>query len=350
MSDSDNLKDPLASAEEEMERPEESVRSDAAEDIPAADEIIGARAEQTAAVSDTDGAADAATSAESVSDDVAAKNAEMKENIAKKYSDFESDVDYTTVLDDFEGPLDLLLHLINIAQINIEDVFVSKVTEQFLDYIEYMKTQPSRDVDKESEYLQIAAQIIYIKSKSMLPPVDMPEEEDADLMAEQQAFIEQLKQREYELIKEETPKLKELETVGFYYKGLDKEFSKVKIVYKDFTVSALLEAFAKLMLRTESLAHEKNDVREIPMDTFTVEEKVSFIKDTLVSRGNIKFEDLFTTYSRSEVITTFQAMLEMLKHQYIMVEQSTVFGEIDIKLNPEWDLKDDSSETFDEYN
>ena len=101
---------------------------------------------------------------------------------AMKYGDFESDVDYTTVLDDFEGPLDLLLHLINIAQINIEDVFVSKVTEQFLDYIEYMKTQPSRDVDKESEYLQIAAQIIYIKSKSMLPPVDMPEEEDADLM------------------------------------------------------------------------------------------------------------------------------------------------------------------------
>ena len=105
-----------------------------------------------------------------------------------------------------------------------------------------MKTQPSRDVDKESEYLQIAAQIIYIKSKSMLPPVDMPEEEDNDLLAEQQAFIEQLKQREYELIKEETPKLKELETIGYYYKGLDKEFSKVKIIYKDCTVSALLES------------------------------------------------------------------------------------------------------------
>ena len=274
---------------------------------------------------------------------------EVKENIAEKYGDFESDVDYTTVLDDFEGPLDLLLHLINIAKINIEDVFVSKVTEQFLDYIEYMKTQPSRDVDKESEYLQIAAQIIYIKSKSMLPPVDMPEE-DEDLLAEQQAFIEQLKQREYELIKEETPKLKELETVGYYYKGIDKEFSKVKIVYKDFTVSALLEAFAKLMLKNESLAREKTNIREIPKDTFTVEEKVTFIKETLLSRGAVKFEELFTTYSKSEIITTFQAMLEMLKHQSIMVEQTGVFGEIDIKLNPEWDLKDDSSETFDEYN
>ena len=284
------------------------------------------------------------------SDAAVAAGGKVRENKAEKYGDFESDVDYTTVLDDFEGPLDLLLHLINIAQINIEDVFVSKVTEQFLDYIEYMKTQPSRDVDKESEYLQIAAQIIYIKSKSMLPPVDMPEEEDNDLLAEQQAFIEQLKQREYELIKEETPKLKELETVGYYYKGLDKEFSKVKIIYKDFTVSALLEAFAKLMLKNESLAREKTNIREIPKDTFTVEEKVTFIKDTLVSRGAVKFEELFTTYSRSEVITTFQAMLEMLKHQFIMVEQTGVFGEIDIKLNPEWDLKDDSGETFDEYN
>ena len=282
--------------------------------------------------------------------DVAESKSEVEfaEN-AMKYGDFESDVDYTTVLDDFEGPLDLLLHLINTAKINIEDVFVSQVTEQFLSYIEYMKTQPSRDVDKESEYLQIAAQIIYIKSKSMLPPVDMPEE-DTDLIAEQQAFNEQLKQREYELIKEETPKLKELETVGYYYKEMDREFSKVKVVYKDFTVSALLEAFAKLMLKNESLAHEKENIREIPKDSFTVEEKVNFIRDTLVSRGTIKFEELFSNYSKNEIITTFQAMLEMLKHQYIMVEQTLTFGEIDIKLNPDWDLKDDSSETFDEYN
>ena len=275
---------------------------------------------------------------------------EVKNNIADDYKDFQSDVDYTTVLDDFEGPLDLLLHLINIAKINIEDVFVSKVTEQFLDYIEYMKTQPSRAVDKESEYLQIAAQIIYIKSKSMLPPVEMPEEEDSDLLAEQEAFIEQLKQREYELIKGETPKLKELETIGYYYKGVDKEFSKVKIIYKDFTVSALLEAFAKLMLRNESLAREKTNIREIPKDSYTVEEKAEFIKNTLLERGPVKFEDLFTSYSKNEIITTFQSMLEMLKHQNIMVEQPDIFGEIEIKLNPEWDLKDDTSETFDEYN
>lgn len=268
----------------------------------------------------------------------------------KNYDNFESNVDYNTVLDDFEGPLDLLLHLINIAQIRIEDVFVSKVTEQFLDYIEFMKTQPHRDVDKESEYLALAAQIIYIKSKSMVPVVVVAGEEMGGSDEEERALIEQLKQREYELIKEETPKLKNLETIGYYFKSPDTDFSKVKIVYKDFNVEALLEAFANLMLRNESLQHEKEKIREIPKDEHTVEEKVVFIRDNLIEKKEITFDSLFVTYSRNEIITTFQALLEMLKHQFIMVKQEISFGTINIKLNPNWDLKEVSSEQFDEYN
>lgn len=268
----------------------------------------------------------------------------------KNYENFESVVDYNTVLDDFEGPLDLLLHLINIAQIKIEDVFVSKVTEQFLDYIEFMKIQPRRDVDKESEYLALAAQIIYIKSKSMVPVVEVAGEEMGGAEEEERALIEQLKQREYELIKEETPKLKNLETIGYYFKEPDSDFSKVKIVYKDFNVHALLEAFANLMLRNESLQREKQNVKEIPKDVHTVEEKVTLIKDRLLEHKEIVFDSLFTTYSRNEIITTFQALLEMLKHQFITVKQETSFGTINIKLNPDWDLKDVSSGQFDEYN
>lgn len=268
----------------------------------------------------------------------------------RNYDNFESVVDYNTVLDDFEGPLDLLLHLINIAQIRIEDIFVSKVTEQFLDYIEFMKTQPHRDVDKESEYLALAAQIIYIKSKSMVPVVEVAGEEMGGAEEEQRALIEQLKQREYELIKSETPKLKNLETIGYYFKDPDTDFSKVKIVYKDFNVHALLEAFAKMMLRNESMQREKQNVKEIPKDVHTVEEKVTLIKDRLIERKEIVFDSLFTTYSRNEIITTFQALLEMLKHQFIMVTQEEAFGTISIKLNPNWDLKDAESGQFDEYN
>lgn len=268
----------------------------------------------------------------------------------KNYENFESFVDYNTVLDDFEGPLDLLLHLINIAQINIEDVFVSKVTEQFLDYIEFMKTQPHRDVDKESEYLALAAQIIYIKSKSMVPVIEVGGEGMGGAEEEKRALIEQLKQREYELIKEETPKLKDLETIGYFFKEPESDYSKVKIVYKDFNVSAMLEAFAKMMLRNESLQREKAKIREIPKDIHTVEEKVAYIRDRLLESREVDFDSLFTTFSRNEIITTFQALLEMLKHQFIMVVQEQSFGNINIKLNPDWDAKDVTSEQFDEYN
>lgn len=264
--------------------------------------------------------------------------------------DFESDVDYNTVLDDFEGPLDLLLHLINVAKIRIEDVFVSKVTEQFLNYIEFMKTQPHRDVDKESEYLALAAQILYIKSKSLVPVIEIAGEEMGGAEAEKQELIEQLKQREYELIKNETAKLKDLETIGYYYKEPETDFSKVKIVYKDFNINALLEAFANLMLRNESLQHEKDNIKEIPKDVHTVEEKVSLIRDRLCNSNQITFDSLFTTYSRNEIITTFQALLEMLKHQYIMVEQESTFGTINITLNPNWDMKEVEDGEFDEYN
>lgn len=267
-----------------------------------------------------------------------------------KYGNFESEVDYDTVLDDFEGPLDLLLHLININKINIEDIFVSKVTEQFLDYIEYMKTQPSRDVDKESDYLAMAAQIIYIKSKSLVPVVEIDGEEIGGAEEEQQELIEQLKQREFELIKEQTPKLKNLETIGYFYKEPDKEISKVKVVYRDFNVDAMLQAFANLLLRNESLQREKENFKEIPKDVYTVQDRVNHIREKLSEKEQFDFEDLFTTFSRNEVITTFQAILEMLKHQYIMVEQADAFGNIKIKRNPDADLKDALNEQFDEYN
>lgn len=270
--------------------------------------------------------------------------------MADNYENFESVVDYNTVLDDFEGPLDLLLHLINIAQIKIEDVFVSKVTEQFLDYIEFMKSQGSRNMEKESEYLALAAQIIYIKSKSLVPVPEELEDYYDPAEDEKLALIEQLKQREYELIKEETPKLKDLETVGYCYKEPDKSLNSYRVIYKDLTVNGLLEAFAKMMLKNESLLREKDNVKEIPKDEYTVEEKAAFIRDTLVEKGRVSFEGLFTTFSRNEIITTFQALLEMLKRQRIIVEQENNFAEIFITLNPEWDLKDEGDEQFDEYN
>ncbi len=93
----------------------------------------------------------------------------MDKFTTESVKNFETEVDYTTVLDNFEGPLDLLLYLIEKARIEIKDIFVSKVTEQFLDY---MKALPYIDLDKASEYLLIASTIINIKAKRLLPVDD----------------------------------------------------------------------------------------------------------------------------------------------------------------------------------
>ena len=110
---------------------------------------------------------------------------------------FESNVDYMTVLSNFEGPLDLLLYLINKAEIEIKDVFVSQVTEQFL---AYMKGLPDLDVDKVSDYLNIAATIIKIKAQALVPNLEEDPELDAQIEEDKAQLIRALE--EYKLIKE----------------------------------------------------------------------------------------------------------------------------------------------------
>ena len=138
---------------------------------------------------------------------------------------FETEVDYTTVLDNFEGPLDLLLHLIKQEEIEIKDIFVSQVTEQFLSY---MKGLPYIDLDKASEYLNIAATIIDIKARSLLPPPDDGFDDYYDENDDpEQELIAALE--EYQMIKEEAEKLRERETVGYFFKQPDKDLTGFQI-------------------------------------------------------------------------------------------------------------------------
>lgn len=259
---------------------------------------------------------------------------------------FESDVDYTTVLDNFEGPLDLLLYLINKNEIEIHDVFVSKVTEQFLNY---MKGLSSLDVNKVAGYLSIAASILKIKAQSLVPNVQQDPEIEEEIEAEKAAIIQALE--EYKKLKEEAVKLKELETIGYFFKEPDKSVGETKTVYAvdKLTLDGLLSAFSSLLIKRESVAANQ-EVREIPRDEYTVSQKVTFILETLESKEEVEFEELFTKdFTKSEIITTFQAMLELLKFQFLRVVQNTIFGTIKIYLNPDRD-KEAALGEIDEYN
>lgn len=260
-------------------------------------------------------------------------------------TEFESVVDYSTKLkigiEEFDGPLDLLLHLIKEAKIEIKDIFVSEVTEQFL---QYMNGVAVLDVDKVSEYLNMAATLLEIKSKSILPKI---EEYLDDIEDPEQALIRQLE--EYKLFKEASEKLKGYENVARFYKEPDKSVGDVKIVYSDFNLEGLISAFSKLLMKVDDKKwQEQNALQKIPKEVFTVKEKVETIREVLLQKKSVSFFELFGHYyTRSELITTFQAMLELLKLQYITVEQSGVFD--DITLN----LRDDRNEELgeiDEYN
>lgn len=241
---------------------------------------------------------------------------------------FESVVDYTTVLDNFEGPLDLLLFLIKQEKVEIKDIFVSKVTEQFLDY---MNGLPYIDIDKASEYLAIASTILEIKSKSLVPALVEPESDEEDGEA---VLIRALE--EYNLLKEESAKLKERETLGFYCKPPDKNVGEAKIVYKDLNLDGLLKAFTDLMLRREAQRKDETALREIPKEVYTIPDRASYICHAVEERGDVCFDDLFSPHAgKSEIITTFQALLELLKHQFVKAAQESTFGRIVIRYNPD---------------
>ena len=273
----------------------------------------------------------------------------MEKLTVDSVKNFETEVDYTTVLDNFEGPLDLLLHLIKQEEIEIKDIFVSQVTEQFLSY---MKGLPYLDIEKASEYLNIAATIIDIKARSLLPP---PEDEwgaDGDDGFDtfedgynpEQELIQALE--EYQTAK----KLKERETLGYIFKEPDKDFSAVKIQYTDMTVDGLMDAFTKMMLRLETKKKGSAPPREIPRDIYTVRDKIKHIRQRVIEKERTEFEELFDeNSSTAEIVTTFQALLELLKHQFILVEQEELFSSIIIKKNPNRSEEDEIGE-IDEYN
>lgn len=255
-------------------------------------------------------------------------------------AEFESVVDYSTKLENFEGPLDLLLHLIKEAKIEIKDIFVSEVTAQFLQYMNGVK---SLDVDKASEYLNMAATLLEIKSKSVLPKI---EEVADDFEDPEQALIRQLE--EYKLFKEASEKLKDRENVLRFYKEPDKSVGDVKVVYNDFNLEGLIAAFSKLLMRVDDKKRQDNILKEIPKEIFTVKDKVEQIRTVLLERQSVSFFELFPHhYTRTELITTFQAMLELLKLQYMTVTQNGVFDDITITIRED---RNEELGEIDEYN
>lgn len=229
----------------------------------------------------------------------------------------------TFKLENFSGPLDLLLTLIKKSKLDIEDIQISELTEQ---YLEIMKDISEVDLEVASEFIEYAALLIEIKSKKLLPKIVDNDEDELD-----PEYILKLRLREYQYFKEVNEKLGKLESNDKFYKQPEKEANKFRVVIKDMELDKLLDAFVGIMHRVNKIEKSKES-KEIVKETFTVEQKISSIKDTLISRNKIKFSELFLeSASKDEVITTFMALLELIKMQMIRVSQDDLFSDIQIE-------------------
>ena len=232
---------------------------------------------------------------------------------------------YIVSLKQFDGPLDLLLTLISSAKLDIQDIFVSEITEQ---YLESMKLVDELDMDSASEFLQMAATLLEIKSRAMLPKPPKPEEEGA--LSPEEELIRQL--TEYKQFKEISARMHQLEEEArALLTKLPEEYPlpPPSIEITGLTLEKLAKAFRKVLERAEAAERSENMAqREIRRDSFTVAGCMVRISRRLKS-GGCRFTELFAEdYSREEVITMFLAILELARLSRLHVEQGGAYDEI----------------------
>ena len=232
---------------------------------------------------------------------------------------------YIVSLKQFDGPLDLLLTLISNAKIDIHDIFVSEITEQ---YLETMKLVDELDMDSASEFLQMAATLLEIKSRAMLPKPPKPE--DPDELSPEEALIRQLE--EYRQFKEVSARMHQLEQdARALMTKLPEEYPlpPPTIEITGLTLDKLIRAYRRVLER--AARNEAADMlanREIRRDTFTVAQCMARISRH-VRRGRCTFAELFgDEFTRQEVVTMFMALLELIKLNRLHVSQENAYDEI----------------------
>ena len=222
-------------------------------------------------------------------------------------------------LEAFEGPLDLLLHLIKRQNLDILDIPITQITEQYMRYVELMK---ELRLDLAGEYLVMAATLAEIKSRMLLPRTEEAEEEDprADLIR---------RLRDYERYKQAAQDLNALPRLERDIFGALSEFpdKSARIKPPEVPMDALLRAFAEVLQRSEAFSHH-----HVQREPLSVRERMTIILDGINIKDFKEFQEFFTVEEgRAGVIVVFLALLELLKEALIEVAQNDLNGPIYIK-------------------
>ena len=236
---------------------------------------------------------------------------------------------YAIKIENFEGPLDLLCHLIDKNKMDIYDVNLSEITDQ---YIEYINNMEQMNLEVASEFIVMASTLLYIKSKNLLPH----EVED-----ERELTEEELLQRiiDYKKYKEITKKLREMynnSAVRYYKLPEIIELPKQKLE-RDYEIGQVIEAYTNIVERNENKFNEnaKNIEKIAITDNYTVASKVKEMLKELVRKPKFVFNALFSLQkcNKEEVVTAFSGLLELSRRNKVITEQEKLFGDISVSKN-----------------
>jgi segregation and condensation protein A len=226
-------------------------------------------------------------------------------------------------LEIFEGPLDLLLHLIKKNEVSITDIPIATITEQYLATLEVMQTF---NLDVAGEFLVMAATLIHIKSRMLLPMADDEDDEEEGTDPRQELVRRLL---EYQRFKDAADQLerRELLTRDVFVRSVAPAEEIPAPGFREVSVFELLTALKRVLDRLP-----KDVVHEVMLEKITMREKMTLLLDQLRTQGKILFESLFADVTtRMEVVVTFLAMLELVKVRAIRIFQEEATGPIQIE-------------------
>ena len=235
-------------------------------------------------------------------------------------------MDYNIKIDAFEGPLDLLLHLIKEKNVDIYDISIEEITKSYLDYINKME---ELNINVASSYLVMAAELMEIKSKSLLPKVENEEDNEEEEVSRENLINKLV---EYKKYKEMTEVFKELEINrnNIYIKPPENinNYVNNEIYNEEIEIDKLVEAMKNFLNRKEL---EKPLKTKITNKEYSVKERKNSIRNIIRNKKRVEFTELFEEYNKSYIAVTFLSVLELVKEHELKISQDKNFDNIFIE-------------------
>lgn len=238
------------------------------------------------------------------------------------------------VIQNFEGPLDLLLYLITKKKMNIFDISLSELTDEYISYIQEMNEQ---NIEVASEFIVMAATLLDIKARRLLPEIE-PKEEEEEVVSEEDMIAKIITYKKYKEVAEIIDEMYK-EHFGSFTKPFEKIKYKSKITYtgNDFDSQSLYQCYTHLLEKNQNKLNKKaEEINKIAIyEKVTVQDKVRQIVSYLNENHNMVFNTMFDPqiYDNIEVVTAFLGVLELSKLKQVDIEQEYLFSDINVMKN-----------------